>query len=508
MKHRLVLIVLVIGCVMVKGALWGASGLVLPEDSHEVNEDLVDEQEIKKIVEDTAAHYASAPASVKQKASAAGRSIFPAQLYTSLFLNDPFAQPLTTLPMLHRTARFTTEIEVTAEAAEKSFGSLNSREDLASRIFGKKDIQLQDFVLVTRLAAKGGILNNLEGGAPANLDDFTSLATEPVVFEAFNHREQIQLGASVTFFEKSLRLSGGLPVVVGTNQLRVGNDGGLYRKVLDRGRAALVGDFREATLAQFVDAATSSMGMKTGERISHYGLGQAFIGASYDIPVERLEYFKIGAQLYLPTAPAPEANRVWPVELAPRNMALGGSGALLYAANRFFNPYVQADARFNFASKNQRRVPRMVARDGAGNPGAKMALGSYVGFAGDFNNEQEASIRGFSDFSSDVKGRLGHTLNLQLGNIIERVAGKGGYLDVAYRLGVKAKDEVLEITPAGKYNPDVLTANTDELMHQVRLGYGYHFTNSFRLNLQASLVVAGKNTAQALSGTALFGFSF
>lgn len=426
---------------------------------------------------------------------------------------NPFMQPLTTLQMLRRVAKATVEVEFSAEAATNSFGSANSREDLSSRVFGKKDIQLQDIALVTRLAAKGGILANI--GAGHNNDDFAKLATEPVVFKAMAHKEQLQLGASAAFFEERLRFSAGLPVAAGTNQLRIDNDGSLNDKVKRRGLLPLQGDFANYTLSGFVDALVGNMNMKTGERVSTYGLGQAFIGASYLFDVENMKQAQLGVQVYLPTAPNPDTNRVWPVELAPNNLAFGVSGSLLYSHNRYLNPYVQADGRVNVSSKAPRRVARLVSGGGVANPTQKMALGSFVDWdrvpghlGNNFKKESEAAVRGFSDFSSDVTWRVGESLTLQVGNIFEQIAGAGGYLDCAYRFSIKLRDQILEIRPIGAYDAEVFLANTDEFSHQLRVGYGYHFTNAFRLSAMTTLAFAGKNAPQTFGATVLFGFGF
>ncbi len=425
--------------------------------------------------------------------------------------NHPFMQPLTTLTMLRRLARTTTEIEFDVQAATSSFGAANNREDLSSRVFGKKDIQLQDIALVTRLAARGGIFNPVP---PGNATDFEKIAAEPVVFKASTHREQLQLNGSAVFFDDRLRFSVALPIVVGTNQLRVDNDGSLSDKAIKRGLPPLRGDFANYTLSAFVDALVGNMGMKTGERVTTYGLGQAFVGATYEFQLEKMEHAQIGVQLFLPTAPNPDTNRVWSVALAPNNLALGVSGSLLYAHNRYLNPYVQLDGRVNAASKAPRRVPRFVSGDGANLPTNKMALGGYVAWArapelgNNFKNQSEASVRGFADFSSDTRWRLGESLTLQVGNIFGRVAGRGGYLDCAYRVAMKLRDQVLEVRPFGRYDTEVLMMNTDEISHQLKVGYGYHFTDAFRLSFMTTLVFAGNNVPQTYGATALFGFSF
>lgn len=512
MKRLLKLIFLLFGAVSVAPCCALSEGkndtsAAIVEQQEIGSDGMVSDAEIAALVKETVATYRPGKR-VAGKKSIAQIGLSP-QLYASLYFYDPFKQPLTGLPTLRRLSKASAEVEFLVDAAENSYGSSGSRENLASRVFGKKDIQLQDLALVVRLAAKGGILQALAGGALDNNADFARLAPLPVQFEAFTHREQVQLGASVALFENKLRLSFGLPVVVGSNQLRLANDGLLQRKVSPY---LLAGDFKEFSLSQFIDALAIDMNMKSkiGERVTNYGLGQGFIGATYQLPVDSLEQAQIGLQLYMPTTTQPDANRVWPVELGVNNVALAANIDLLWEQQRYFNPYLHADGRFNLASKATRRVPRLVSKGIAGVlPGEKMALGNWVQYVGaDFNDEIEATVRGFSDFSSDVNWRLGHSMALQVGNIFERVIGRGGYLDLAYRFNIKLKDQVLGVQPAGSYHTDPLVVNTDEIAHQLRLGYGYHFTDNFRLSVLGSLVFAGKNVAQVLGVSALFGFSF
>jgi hypothetical protein len=245
--------------------------------------------------------------------------------------------------------------------------------------------------------------------------------------------------------------------------------------------------------------------------VTQYGVGQGFIGGIYQFKTDYLEHAQIGLQLYLPTATEPESERVWPVELGTHNLAVGAHVAVQWNHNRWFNPYIQVDGRVNMPTKTQRRVPRLVSRGEATVGDQKMALGR-VEFealpAGNFVDEQESFVRGFSDFVSDVRWRLGHSLNVQVGTILEHIIDKGGYLDCAYRVSVKLKDEVLDAQPFGKYATQPLVANTNELAHQFLLGYAYHFTDNFRLSVQGSYVFSGKNVPQALGATALLGFSF
>ncbi len=511
MKRLLKLIFLLFGAVSV------AACCALSESKNDTSAAIVEQQEIRSdgmvsdaeidaLVKETVATYRPGKG-VAGKKSITQIGLSP-QLYASLYFYDPFKQPLTGLPTLRRLSKASAEVEFSVDAAENSYGSSGSRENLASRVFGKKDIQLQDLALVVRLSNNNpAVLANIGGGH--NFTDFGHLAPLPVEFEAFTHREQVQLGASVALFENSLRLSFGLPVAVGSNQLSLANDGLLQRKV---GAAVLAGDFKDYSLSQFIDALATDMKMKSkiGERVTNYGLGQGFVGATYQLPVDSLEQAQIGLQLYMPTTTQPDANRVWPVELGVNNVALAANIDLLWEQQRYFNPYFHADGRFNLASKATRRVPRLVSKGPVGGlPGEKMALGNWVQYAGaDFNDEIEATVRGFSDFSSDVNWRLGHSMTLQVGNIFERVIGRGGYLDLAYRFNIKLKDQVLGVQTAGSYHTDPLVVNTDEIAHQLRLGYGYHFTDNFRLSVLGSLVFAGKNVAQVLGVSALFGFSF
>lgn len=481
--------------------------------------DLLSDDEVRQVVDETISSLKQEYAWEKRgKAGArvaaipvAAMPLAPPLQASSL---HPFIQPLTSLQTLRRVAKTTVEMEFSAEVAGNSFGSSNGREDLASRIFGKKDIQVQDIALVTRLAAKGGILADLVGGV-ANLVALQNIATEPVVFNALTHREQLHLGASAAFFEEKLRFTIGLPVAVGTNQLRVDNDGALKDKVRTRLNALLDGDFANDTLSEFIDKLVGSMGMKTGERVTIAGLGQASVGVMYTPFKGKMKHIQLGVQAFLPTAPNPDVNRVWSVELAPNNLAFGVSGLFSYAHNRYLNPYVQADGRINTTSKAPRRVSRIVSGDGVALPGLRMALGGFVEWAAgggalgaNLINESEAAVRGFSDFSSDVTWRLGNSLTLQVGNVFERVVASGGYLDCAYKLGVKVKDQVISVNPSGQYDTNVLTMNTNEVSHQVRLGYQYQFNDAFRLGVMSSLVFAGTNVPQVFGATALFGFSF
>jgi hypothetical protein len=428
----------------------------------------------------------------------------PAQVYASIYFYDPYVKPLTTFPTIRRLAQWSADAELAFDTAVNSYGSSGSRENLASAVFGKNDIKVQDLALVTRLAAKGAILAAL-GGVP-NHDDFARIAGEPVQFDAFRHREQVQIGVSVAFLEKQLRLSCGIPVAMGSNQLRIANDGPLFKKVFERTAFPLAGDFKNHTLSGFIDALVRDMGMKPAEQITQYGLGQAFVGAVYQPSLEQVEHAQFGVQLHLPTATAPDINRVWPVDLGVNNFAIAANAMMLFAHNRYFNPYMQVDGRFNFSSKATRRVPRLVSKGGAAHPQEKMALGNWVTFgAGDFNNEIEATVRGFSDFATDINWQLGHSVMLQVGNIFKKIIGRGGFLDLAYCLRVKFKDAVTSIE---NYYTDPLVANTDEIGHELKLGYSYHFTDAFTLSVQGTGTFAGKNVPQNFGGMALLSFSF
>ena len=495
-------------CCALSASKHGQSAALI--EQQEIGSDgVVSDAEIDALVKEAVATYRPGKG-VAGKKSITQIGLSP-QLYASLYFYDPFKQPLTGLPTLRRLSKASAEVEFSVDAAENSYGSSGSRENLASRVFGKKDIQLQDLALVVRLSNNNpAVLADIAVGH--NFTDFGRLAPLPVEFEAFTHREQVQLGASVALFENSLRLSFGLPVAVGSNQLSLANDGLLQRKV---GAAVLAGDFKDYSLSQFIDALATDMKMKSkiGERVTNYGLGQGFVGATYQLPFDSLEQAQIGLQLYMPTTTQPDANRVWPVELGVNNVALAANIDLLWEQQRYFNPYFHADGRFNLASKATRRVPRLVSKGGTATVQERMALGNWVQYAAaapanDFNDEIEATVRGFSDFSSDVNWRLGHSMTLQVGNIFERVIGRGGYLDLAYRFNIKLKDQVLGVQPAGSYHTDPLVVNSDEIAHQLRLGYGYHFTENFRLSVLGSLVFAGKNVAQVLGVSALFGFSF
>lgn len=432
-------------------------------------------------------------------------SALPAQLYAALYFYDPYEKPLTSFSSLRRLSKWSTDIEFEFNVAGNSYGSGGNRENLASYIFGKKDIKVQDLALVTRLAAKGGIIGAL--GLVANQDDFANIAQEPVEFDAFTHREQIQIGAGFALFEKKLRISAGMPVVMGTNRLRVINDGQLFKKVFERSAYILVGDFKNYSLSGFIDALVADMGMKPDAQSTQYGLGQAFVGAIYHLPVDRLEHAQIGLQVHFPTATKSDINRVWPVDLGVNNFALSANGMMLFNHNRYLNPYAHIDGRFNFSSKATRRVPRLVSKDAAAHPQEKMALGNWVTFihGGDFNDEIEATVRGFSDFATDIKWRLGNGMFLQVGNIFKKVIGRGGFLDLAYCLRIKMRDFVAS---NGAYFTQPLIANTDETEHQIKLGYSYYFTDAFTLSIQSSGVFAGKNVAQDLSLKTILSFSF
>ncbi|MBM3887481.1 hypothetical protein FJ364_06130, partial [Candidatus Dependentiae bacterium] len=311
-----------------KATVAGKEKIIIDEDA-----------EIEQLVKEAVKNYVpkKLPRAAKSKKTKATASITPS-MYAAHYFYKPFKQPLVDLPSLLRKTAVTSEIEFSAHAAQNSYGPSGSRENLASRVFGKKDIQVQDLALVTRLAAKPGvaILQNSH-----NKDDFAQLAPIPVQFDAFTHREQVQLGASFACLEKKLRFNVGLPIVVGTNQLKVANDAGLQRVV----NGVLAGDFKDYSLAQFIDALTSDMKMesKMGDRITSYGLGQGFIGATYQLPVKQLDQAHIGVQLYVPTTTKSDAKHVWPVELGIHNVALAVNTVLLWEKRRFFNPYVHAN---------------------------------------------------------------------------------------------------------------------------------------------------------------------
>jgi len=413
------------------------------------------------------------------------------------------------------------ELNLKVNGASRAFDSSGSSRDISRLVFGEKDLVLQDILLASKLLKAGKIQANsakLVGPPPVTASRYHYyyiLADQPIVFDASTSSQRLDLNYARHFRDGDISFGLVIPVIRKENNIRLESGiSSVIRSQLEAVSPRFADRF--GTLQDLLQEILGASGISFNKKDREVGIGDVQVFANLEIPSEYFERFVTGFKVSIPTANGRKTDKLWDPELGNGGfLEMSLFMGLLKSFNKYFNPHMYLELTGAIPATVNRRVPIKKEYDGvlpaSGVPiGDFLLLGQaeiqYLG--GTTFSEFDTQVRNFPITVKGVKIRRGPQINLRIGNIIEEVYSRKGFLELFYDLRLKGADYLSLGRSWDGYDPSILTDNTFESEHRLGFSYDYQFSGRQRVNIGFLAGITGRNTPQVLEGNIAYSLEF
>lgn len=395
--------------------------------------------------------------------------------------------------MIHATAQY--------DYATNWFNSQGSTQDLSAEIFGEQSFTFSDIFLALELVKRqvGGssVLEDSSGLGSYFTDVPDGLYDKTLVF----HGEMEKIGSSIVYSryvkDKDVLIGLDIPFGYKSHKLKVGIIPDMSEQ----------GDFinQQDIVVGGLNWLLKAKGLIYLPKSSITGIGDISTFINFNIRTKYLEQFKWGVKVFWPTAKGADSAKLWAPKLGEGFSQIKLFTALMFnKQSYYFNPHMFVQGTYFVSGHKNKRVPKIITYDGSTDGttvGADtMAYGDLVKYEAIPFSEPDSKIVVFADNVKNVKIRPGAQVEFRVGNIVEKVISRRGFVDLYYDFRAKWEDDVINTgLDASTWQTDRLAENTTQIEHKLGADFSYQFDIHTSLNLGAKYTFAGINVADTFS---------
>jgi hypothetical protein len=411
------------------------------------------------------------------------------------------------------------QIGLTYDFATKSFGASGGSQDILDQIFANNDIKIQDILLVSKLVREGKLTATATSGYP----DYTSgsqyhyyylLADQELDFDGSSENLELDLNLSHHFYDGKICLGAEFPIVRRKNRIKMNSQIPLS---LRDTMYAYTPQFYSVyqSLDDFLEEILAAKGIEYNKKDTSIGFGDIKLFGYCDIFSTFLQKWLVGFKLTLPSSfdSQDTADKLW-----QPNRGNGGFvefslyTSLLKQIYSGLNPHLRFEATVGLPANVYRRIPQRKIYEG-GKDGEDvgnflvLASGSTQ-FTDQTFDEPDSTVPHFADESKRVKINRGPQFNFRIGNIIEEVFWRKGFLDIFYDFWAKGRDYLCSSDLSSAFDTSGLNDQTYQMAHRIGLNFSYQFSGRKRFNIGIMNTFYGYNTPKELMINAAFNLEF
>jgi hypothetical protein len=447
-------------------------------------------------------------------------------------LNAQPAWPFTARNFLQKD---TVEVEVSASFADKGFFD-TERTTLSPLIFGKKKVQLQDFLLVSRLLNNEqidiGDPSTLSAAAPVSPANqigsiYKIYAEEEIAFKTSYNSQIFQINYAHQWLNGKITTGIMLPIVRKSHHITYSLPSNNNNAAIDTAFKSATIQARNAFLAQntngienFIENILYKKNIEVKPYNDNIGCGDItfFAQTHADIPYCQEAHF--GLQLTLPIGKTRDTNKLWSPDLGNGGFTTisGHCAFMWHGESSLLNPHIYSQLTYSMVTSVDRRIPVIKNYEGI-NPGTLIAPNYFTfpavattkflsaqeymlyGNAARFNEakkftEPDSTVKELSDRSARVYLRPGVVWKTRLGNLFKDLYFNNLSCNLYYDVEVKESDSIGFYANNDDFDRNMLTKNTNGQKHAIGFTMQYQFDENYRLNAGFDHVFAGKNCMQ------------
>lgn len=393
--------------------------------------------------------------------------------------------------------------------------------DISALVFGKETVQIQDILMASRLLAQDSVA--MYGANPdqsiANV--YKVYAPQELRFQASHNYQKFNFNYAHHFWNGNLVCGLQVPLIRKSNRIKmtIPEDATLnadYNALTAEAKNAFTAQY-SAGLSDFVADILQRKNLTLNHTNNDIGFGDItfFFNSNYHSKFCHESTF--GMQLTAPVGKSRDSNKIWAPDLGNGGFAqLAGHIGFQWHCNlNWLNPHLYSRLAYSFMGSVDRRVPAVRNYQGA-DPGKALAprydasanpqaIG-YMLYGEDVNfiparhfTEPDATIREFADHAMRVRIRPGIEWGFKVGNVFEHLFSRRMFIDLYYEFALKAKDSLGFHRDDELLFRDVLTRNTATQAHIIGGMWNYQIDDTYRVNLGAQYLFAGRNMLKTVS---------
>ncbi|PCI73916.1 hypothetical protein COB28_02730 [Candidatus Dependentiae bacterium] len=426
------------------------------------------------------------------------------------------------------------EIEVAASFADRAFFNHEST-NMSPLIFGKKCVQLQDFLLISRLLKDekitGVVANNITSV-------YKHYAEQEIEFKTSFNSQTININYARHWLDGLLSVGIQLPIVRKSHRFKLSvprNDKLETDFFINKQGAALntpanlldpnnpTFEARKGFLQDhptgiesFINTVLEQKNINVSGRNHNDTVGSGditfFLNGHYDFAY--CKESTLGIKITLPISKTRKLNTIWAPDLGNGGFVTftGHAGFQWHSDNNLLNPHIYSQLTISMISSVDRRVPLVRKYDGT-NPGSlltprygsvsKATDGFFLyGHATEFLTnktfaEPDSTVKELSDHITRVHIRPGVLWQTRIGNLFQNLIVKNLSCNIYYDVMIKGLDSVGFYDQINDgFDRDFLKENTNQDAHRVGGTIHYQFDDTFRISAEFKHLFAGKNVIQ------------
>ncbi len=423
------------------------------------------------------------------------------------------------------------EVDFSASFADKAFFGTD-RTTLTPYIFGKKTVEIQDFLLISRLLINKQVIDpTLVSIAQAyklygkqEIECQPSFNSQTITINYARHwlDGQLSTGIQIPIVRKSHHLKFSVPR---NDQL----EAAFFALDENDARTAFLKE-NYAGVEMFVTniLKQKDIAVRDHNDVIGYGDVTLFLNAHYDFAY--CQESNLGLKLMLPLAKTRKLNTIWAPDLGNGGFAAltGFCAFQWHGKHALLNPHIHSELTYYMMGSIDRRVPRIKdyqkvspgpidapRYNSASATANKGPMDTYIlyGRHAEFDGtkaftESDSIVKELADKTTRVYMRPGVEWRTRVGNLFNNIIVKNLSCNIFYDVMIKASDSIGFYAAADSWDRDLLTQNTNQHAHRIGSTIHYQFDDMYRLNAGFEHLFAGKNIMQTTDFFVSFNVEF
>jgi hypothetical protein len=396
------------------------------------------------------------------------------------------------------------QFDMTFDFATKAYMSSWGKKDLSRLVFGQKDAQIQDILVVSRLL-KSEKVDSIPAYALDKLY-FYILADQHLGLDASFNKQSFSFNIARHFWKGSGNFGIQLPIVRCENKVHLSDHiGAKKHEQLENAvyppKAGPNFFVDYGTLPNFFKNILKHKDIDFHKTESQVGFGDLTAFLNFEINWKRCERLILGLSFLFPTAKGLDAKKLWDPQLGNGGFPeIAIFNSWLFHESRFFNPHILGKITVCLPDTVTRRVPKLISYDGehptpGDDLGKIVIFGDYAIYTDAFKPEPDSTLKYFADKKKRVDMIPSPEFWLRIGNMFEKFFWTRAFFDIFYDFRIKGKDFVRK-RDLSVWDYSVLTKNSDQIENNLGANFSYQFDNHFRANLGFIYTFAGRNVPE------------
>jgi hypothetical protein len=413
------------------------------------------------------------------------------------------------------------EVDFSASFADKAFFGTD-RTTLSPYIFGKKTVEIQDFLLISRLLINNQILIPGSDTERSIAQAYKVYGKQEIECQPSFNSQIITINYARHWLDGQISTGIQIPIVRKSHHLKFSvprND------QLEAAFFALTTEAKDAFLKEnyagvemFVTNILKQKDITIRDHNDVIGYGDVtlFFNAHYDFAY--CQESNVGLKLTLPLAKTRKLNTIWAPDLGNGGFAAltGFCAFQWHGKHALLNPHIHSELTYYMMGSVDRRVPRIKdyqkvhpgpidaprydSESGSANKGfmdTYILYGRHVAFDGTKAfTESDSIVKELADKTTRIYMRPGVEWRTRIGNLFNNIIVKNLSCNIFYDVMIKASDSIGFYAAADSWDRDMLTKNTNQHAHRIGSTIHYQFDDMYRLNAGFEHLFAGKNIMQ------------